>query len=34
MAEVAARNLLDVLVEKEPNPRFLVNPEVKSVRPF
>src|SRR5215211_5584351 len=34
MAEVAARNLLDVLVEKEPNPKFLVNPEVKSVRPF
>jgi hypothetical protein len=26
--------LLDVLVEKEPNPKFLVNPEVKSVRPF
>jgi glyoxylate reductase len=34
MAEVAARNLLDVLIEKEPNPKFLVNPEVKSVRPF
>jgi glyoxylate reductase len=29
MAEVAARNLLDVLVEKVPNPKFLVNPEVK-----
>src|SRR5919112_4586934 len=35
MAEVAARNLLDVLVEKkEPNPKFLVNPEVKNVRPL
>ena len=33
MAEVAARNLLDVLAEKVPNPKFLVNPEVKSVRP-
>ena len=32
MAEVAARNLLDVLAEKVPNPKFLVNPEVKSVR--
>jgi len=33
MAEVAARNLLDVLVEKkEPNPKFLVNPEVKNLR--
>jgi glyoxylate reductase len=29
MAEVAARNLLDVLAEKVPNPKFLVNPEVK-----
>jgi glyoxylate reductase len=34
MAEVAARNLLDVLVGKEPNPKFLVNPEVKNVRPL
>jgi glyoxylate reductase len=34
MAEVAARNLLDVLAEKEPDPRFLVNPEVKKVRPL
>jgi glyoxylate reductase len=34
MAEVAARNLLDVLAEKVPNPKFLVNPEVKSVRPL
>ena len=34
MAEVAARNLLDVLAEKEPNSKFLVNPEVKNVRPF
>src|SRR5919112_707849 len=35
MAEVAARNLLDVLAEKkEPNPKFLVNPKVKSVRPL
>lgn len=34
MAEVAARNLLDVLIEKkEPNPKFLVNPEVKNVLP-
>lgn len=34
MAEVAARNLLDVLAGKEPDPRFLVNPEVKNVRPL
>jgi phosphoglycerate dehydrogenase-like enzyme len=34
MAEVAARNLLDVLAEKEPNSKFLVNPEVRNVRPF
>ncbi len=34
MAEVAARNLLDVLAGKEPDPRFLVNPEVRSVRPL
>ncbi len=35
MAEIAARNLLDVLIEKkEPNPKFLVNPEVKNVRPL
>lgn len=32
MAEVAARNLLDVLAGKEPDPRFLVNPEVRKVR--
>jgi phosphoglycerate dehydrogenase-like enzyme len=32
MAEVAARNVLDALAEREPNPRFLVNPEVKNVR--
>ena len=33
MAEVVARNLLDIIVEKkEPDPKFLVNPEVKSVR--
>ena len=34
MAEVAARNLLDVLARKEPDPRFLVNPEVRKVRPL
>jgi glyoxylate reductase len=34
MAEVAARNLLDVLSGKEPDPRFLVNPEVRKVRPL
>jgi glyoxylate reductase len=34
MAEVAARNLLDVLAGKKPHPRFLVNPEVKNVRPL
>jgi glyoxylate reductase len=35
MAEVAARNLLDVLIEKkEPNPKFLVNPEAKNIRPL
>jgi glyoxylate reductase len=34
MANVAARNLLDVLEGKEPNPDFLVNPEVKSVTPL
>ena len=35
MAEVATRNLLDVLVEKkEPNPKFLVNPEAKYIRPL
>jgi glyoxylate reductase len=32
MAEVAAKNLLAVLDGKEPDPAFLVNPEVKSVR--
>ena len=26
------KNLLDILAEKEPNPKFLVNPEVKNVR--
>jgi glyoxylate reductase len=31
MAEVAAKNLLDVIAEKEPDPKFLVNPEVKNV---
>ncbi len=34
MAEVAARNLLDVLSGKEPDPKFLVNPEVRKVRPL
>jgi glyoxylate reductase len=34
MAEVAARNLLYVLGGKKPDPRFLVNPEVKNVRPL
>lgn len=34
MAEIAARNLLDVLSGKEPDPRFLVNPEVRKVRPL
>lgn len=34
MAEVAARNLLDVLAGKEPDPRFLVNPDVRKVRPL
>jgi glyoxylate reductase len=29
MAEVAARNLLDILSGKEPDPEFLVNPEVR-----
>jgi glyoxylate reductase len=33
MAKVAARNLLDVLDGKEPDPAFLVNPEIKSVTP-
>jgi glyoxylate reductase len=32
MAEVAARNLLDVLDGKEPSPEFLVNPEIRSIR--
>lgn len=32
MAEVAAKNLLDVLSGKEPEPRFLVNPEVRNIR--
>jgi phosphoglycerate dehydrogenase-like enzyme len=34
MAEVAARNLLNVLNGKEPDPVFLVNPQVKRVRPL
>jgi glyoxylate reductase len=34
MAEVAAKNLLDILNGKEPDPSFLVNPEVKNVRPL
>ena len=34
MAQVAAKNLLDVLSGKEPDPRFLVNPEVKNIRPL
>jgi lactate dehydrogenase-like 2-hydroxyacid dehydrogenase len=33
MAEVAARNILDVLAGRDPDPRFLVNPEVKNGRP-
>jgi glyoxylate reductase len=32
MAEVAAKNLLDVLAGKEPDPRFLANPEVRKMR--
>ncbi|HEV8405201.1 MAG TPA: D-glycerate dehydrogenase [Nitrososphaera sp.] len=34
MAEVAAKNLLNVLAGKEPDSRFLVNPEVKNIRPL
>lgn len=34
MAEVSARNLLDVLAGKEPDRRFLVNPEVSKIRPL
>jgi glyoxylate reductase len=34
MAEVAARNLLNVLDEKYPDPAFLVNPQVRDVRPL
>ncbi|MEW6605454.1 MAG: D-glycerate dehydrogenase [Thermoproteota archaeon] len=34
MAEVAARSLLDVLAGKEPDPKFLINPEVRKVRPL
>ncbi len=34
MAEVAAKNLLDVLAGKEPDPKFLVNPEVRKIRPL
>ncbi len=33
MAQVAAKNVLDVLAGKEPDPRFLVNPEVRNLRP-
>jgi glyoxylate reductase len=33
MAEIAARNLLDALAGNEPDRRFLVNPEVKKMRP-
>jgi glyoxylate reductase len=32
MAEVAARNLLDILDGREVDPRFLVNPQARSVR--
>jgi glyoxylate reductase len=32
MAEVAARNLLDILDGKKPDPRFLVNPWLKNAR--
>lgn len=34
MAEVAAKNILDVLTGREPSPKFLVNPEVRKVRPL
>lgn len=34
MSEVAARNLLNVLNGREPDPAFLVNPQVKRVRPL
>ncbi|MDQ4101964.1 MAG: NAD(P)-binding domain-containing protein [Thermoproteota archaeon] len=34
MAEVAAINLVDVLTGKEPNHKFLINPEVKNARPL
>ena len=34
MAEVAARNLLDILDGKELNPAFLVNPQVRNLRPL
>lgn len=34
MAEVAARNLLDILNGKELNPAFLVNPQVRNLRPL
>jgi glyoxylate reductase len=34
MAEVAARNLLNILDEKYPDPAFLINPQVKDVRPL
>jgi glyoxylate reductase len=34
MARVAAKNLLEVLSGKEPDPRFLINPDVRNVRPL
>jgi glyoxylate reductase len=34
MAEIAAKNLLDILAGRGPDPRFLVNPEVRKVRPL
>jgi glyoxylate reductase len=34
MAEVAARNLLNILDERYPDPAFLINPQVKDVRPL
>jgi glyoxylate reductase len=34
MAQVAARNLLDVLSGSEPDPAFLVNPQARAVRPL
>ena len=34
MAQVAARNLLNVLSGREPDPAFLVNPQARAVRPL